>query len=62
MEPLKGYLLLQDAAKKYGVHPRTLHRWCCTKPGLGIKRAGFWQVNEVALVNWLAPVGAECTR
>lgn len=57
METLDGYLPLQDAAKKHGVKPRTLNRWCKTKPGLAVKRAGFWQVSEVALVNWLAPVG-----
>jgi hypothetical protein len=57
MEPLTGCLMLQDAARKYGVHPRTLNRWCKQKPGLAVKRAGFWQVNETALVNWLAPVG-----
>lgn len=56
MEPLTGYMMLQDAAKKYGVTPRTLNRWCKQKPGLAVKRAGFWQVNETALVNWLAPV------
>ena len=57
METLTGYMMLQDAAAKYKVSPRTLNRWCRTKPGLAVKRAGFWQVNEVALVNWLAPVG-----
>jgi transposase-like protein len=62
MEPLKGHLPLQEAAKKYGVSPRTLNRWCRQK-GLGVKSAGFWQVNEVALAAWLAPVGvAECTH
>ena len=52
----QGWLPLQEAAKKYEVKPRTLNRWCRTKPGLAVKRAGFWQVNEAALVNWLAPV------
>ena len=57
METLKGYMMLQEAAAKYKVSPRTLNRWCRTKPGLAVKRAGFWQVSEVALAAWLAPMG-----
>ena len=52
----KGWLPLQEAARKYEVKPRTLHRWCALRKVRARKVAGFWEVNDAALAALLVPV------
>jgi hypothetical protein len=43
-----------DAARRAGVHPSTINRWCAFVPGLGRRVMGRWYVNPVVLDRLLA--------